>query len=72
MSIACACDMVLAAESSRFTMAYTKAGLTPDGSSTYFLSRAVGMKRATELVLTNRMLSSQEAHEWGIVNQVVA
>ena len=71
MSMACACDLVLAAESSRFTMAYTRAGLTPDGSSTYFLSRAVGMKRATELVLTNRMLSAQEAHEWGIVNQVV-
>ena len=72
MSMACACDLVLAAESSRFTMAYTRAGLTPDGSSTYFLSRAVGMKRATELVLTNRMLSAQEAYEWGIVNQVVA
>jgi 2-(1,2-epoxy-1,2-dihydrophenyl)acetyl-CoA isomerase len=71
MSMACACDLVLAAESSRFTMAYTRAGLTPDGSSTYFLSRAVGMKRATELVLTNRMLSAQEAYEWGIVNQVV-
>ena len=71
MSIACACDMVLAAESSKFTMAYTRAGLTPDGSSTYFLSRAVGMKRATELVLTNRMLSAQEAYEWGIVNQIV-
>ncbi len=71
MSIACACDLVLAAESSKFTMAYTRAGLTPDGSSTYFLSRAVGMKRATELVLTNRTLSAQEAYEWGIVNQVV-
>lgn len=71
MSIACACDMVLAAESAKFTMAYTRVGLTPDGSSTYFLSRAVGMKRAIELVLTNRMLSAQEAAEWGIVNQVV-
>ncbi len=71
MSMACACDLVLAAESARFTMAYTRAGLTPDGSSTCFLSRAVGLKRATELVLTNRMLSAQEACEWGIVNQVV-
>jgi len=71
MSMACACDLVLAAESSQFTMAYTRAGLTPDGSGTYFLSRAVGMKRAMELVLTNRMLSAQEAREWGIVNRVV-
>jgi 2-(1,2-epoxy-1,2-dihydrophenyl)acetyl-CoA isomerase len=72
MSLACACDIVLAAESARFTMAYTRAGLTPDGSSTYFLSRLVGLKRALELTLTNRLLSAQEAQEWGIVTRVVA
>jgi 2-(1,2-epoxy-1,2-dihydrophenyl)acetyl-CoA isomerase len=71
MSLACACDFVLAAESARFTMAYTRAGLTPDGSSTYFLPRIVGLKRALELTLTNRMLSAQEACEWGIVTRVV-
>ena len=72
MSLACSCDIVLAAESSRFTMAYTRAGLTPDGSSTYFLSRAVGLKKALELTLTNRMLSAQEAEDYGIVTRVVA
>jgi len=71
MSLACACDIVLAAESARFTMAYTRAGLTPDGSSTYFLPRIVGLKRALELTLTNRLLSAQEAQEWGIVTRVV-
>lgn len=71
MSLACACDLVLAAESARFTMAYTRAGLTPDGSSTYFLPRIVGLKRALELTLTNRLLSAQEACEWGIVTRVV-
>jgi len=71
MSLACACDFVLAAESARFTMAYTRAGLTPDGSSTYFLPRIVGLKRALELTLTNRMLSAQEACTWGIVTRVV-
>jgi 2-(1,2-epoxy-1,2-dihydrophenyl)acetyl-CoA isomerase len=71
MSLACACDLVLAAESARFTMAYTRAGLTPDGSSTYFLPRIVGLKRALELTFTNRMLSAQEAQEWGIVTRVV-
>jgi 2-(1,2-epoxy-1,2-dihydrophenyl)acetyl-CoA isomerase len=71
MSLACACDFVLAAESARFTMAYTRAGLTPDGSSTYFLPRIVGLKRALELTLTNRMLSAQEACAWGIVTRVV-
>ena len=61
MSLACACDIVLAAESARFTMAYTKVGLTPDGGSTYTLSRLVGIKRALELALTNRVLSAKEA-----------
>ena len=71
MSLACACDMVIAGESSRFTMGYTRAGLTPDGSSSYFLPRIVGLKRALELTLTNRTLSAQEALEWGIVTRVV-
>ena len=71
MSIACSCDIVFAAESAKFTMAYTRAGLTPDGSSTYFLPRIVGMKRAFELAVTNRLLSAQEAEAWGIVNRVV-
>ena len=70
-SLACACDLVVAAESARFTMAYTNAGLTPDGSSTYYLPRLVGFKRAMELVLTNRELSAREAMEWGIVTRVV-
>jgi len=71
MSLACACDLVLAAESAKFTMAYTRAGLTPDGSSTYFLPRIVGLKRALELTLTNRLLSAQDACAWGIVTKVV-
>jgi 2-(1,2-epoxy-1,2-dihydrophenyl)acetyl-CoA isomerase len=52
-------------------MAYTRAGLTPDGSSTYFLPRIVGLRRALELTFTNRTLSAQEAMEWGIVSRVV-
>ena len=71
LSLACACDLVVAAESARFTMAYTNAGLTPDGSSTYYLPRLVGFKRAMELTLTNRQLSAQEAMEWGIATRVV-
>ena len=67
----CATDLALAAESARFTMAYTRAGLTPDGSSTYFLPQLVGRRRTLELMLTNRLLSAEEACEWGIVNQVV-
>lgn len=71
MSLTCACDLVVAGESARFTMAYTRAGLTPDGSSTYFLPRIVGLKRALDLTLTNRVLTAAEALEWGIVSRVV-
>ena len=71
MSLVCACDFVIAAKSAKFTMAYTKAGLTPDGSSTYFLPRIVGLRRALELTLTNRMLSADEAADLGIATRVV-
>ncbi len=70
MSLACGGDIVMAAESARFTMAYTRLGLTPDGGSTYFLPRIVGLKRALELALTNRMLSAKEALDLGIVTWV--
>jgi 2-(1,2-epoxy-1,2-dihydrophenyl)acetyl-CoA isomerase len=71
MSLACAADLVIAADSAKFTMAYTRAGLTPDGSSTYFLSRIVGLRRALELTLTNRALTAAEALALGIVTRVV-
>jgi len=71
MSIAIACDIVVAAETTRFMVAYTRAGLTPDGSATYFLPRIVGLKRALELTLTNRMFSAQEALQWGLITRVV-
>jgi len=71
-SLAISCDLVLAAEPAIFVMAYTKIGMAPDGGSTYFLPRLVGMKRALELTLTNRRLSAREALEWGLVTEVVA
>ena len=45
-------------------MAYTGSGLTPDGSSSYYLPRLIGLRRTQELMLTNRRLSAQEALEW--------
>jgi 2-(1,2-epoxy-1,2-dihydrophenyl)acetyl-CoA isomerase len=71
MSMVAACDLVVAARSAKFTMGYTKAGLSPDGTSSFFLARVVGLRRATELVLTNRLLKAEEAESWGLVNQVV-
>ena len=64
-------DIVLAARSARFTMAYTRAGLSPDASSSYFLPRLVGLRRAQELILTNRVLDAGEALDWGLVTRVV-
>jgi 2-(1,2-epoxy-1,2-dihydrophenyl)acetyl-CoA isomerase len=72
MSLACHADLAIAAESATFTMAYTAAGLTPDGSATYFLSRMIGRRRAVELMLTNRRLTAAEALEWHLVNRVVS
>ncbi len=72
MSLCLFADLVLAAESAKFTLAYTRAGLNPDGGSTYFLPRIIGVRRALELALTNRVLSAKEALEWGIVTKVVA
>jgi 2-(1,2-epoxy-1,2-dihydrophenyl)acetyl-CoA isomerase len=71
MSLVAACDLVVAGESAKFTMGYTKAGLVPDGTSSFFLARTVGLRRATDLVLTNRLLTAAEAEEWGLVNRVV-
>lgn len=64
-------DYVLASDKAKFTMAYTGAGLSPDGSSSFFLAKHIGLLRAKELVLTNRVLSAEEAAAWGAVSRVV-
>lgn len=65
-------DLAVAGESSRFSLAYTGVALTPDGSTSFFLPRLVGRKRAMELLLTPRAFTAAEALEWGFVNRVVA
>jgi 2-(1,2-epoxy-1,2-dihydrophenyl)acetyl-CoA isomerase len=70
-SLAAAGDLVLAAESAKFTMAYTKAGLSPDGSSSYYLPRLIGIRRTQQLMLTNRTLTAAEALDWGLVTEVL-
>ncbi|KZS70204.1 enoyl-CoA hydratase [Mycobacterium kansasii] len=69
-SLAVTGDLVLAAESASFTMAYTTAGLSPDGSSSFYLPRLIGVRRTQELMLTNRALSAAEALAWGLVTEV--
>ena len=71
LSIVAGADLVVAAASAKFVMAYTGIGFSPDGGASWFLPRRVGMGRALELALTNRVLSAAEACEWGLVSRVV-
>ncbi len=64
-------DLAVAAASARFTMAYTAAGLSPDCGTTWFLPRAIGMRRTAELALTNRRLDADEALALGLLTRVV-
>jgi 2-(1,2-epoxy-1,2-dihydrophenyl)acetyl-CoA isomerase len=70
MSMAMACDVVLARADAVFTTAYSRIGASPDGSMSYFLARSLGVRRCLELYLTNRVLTAQEALEWGLVTRV--
>ena len=64
-------DLAICCEISKFNLAYTGVGLTPDAGTSFLLPRAIGTKRAMELFLLNRSLTSAEALSWGLVNSVV-
>ncbi|HEY7471549.1 MAG TPA: enoyl-CoA hydratase-related protein [Gemmatimonadota bacterium] len=68
--LAMACDLVYAAESARFEWAYHKTGLTGAESSTFFLPRLVGLRRALEIVLLNPRMTAAEARDVGLVTEV--
>lgn len=71
LSFVGAFDLVISGESSMYTMAYTRAGMTPDGTSSYFIGRHIGLRRMLDLTLTNRVLDAATAESWGLVNRVV-
>lgn len=71
LSLMSAFDLVVSSESAKYTMAYTRAGVTPDGTASYFVARHIGLRRMLDLTLTNRVLSAAEAEDWGLVNRVV-
>ena len=71
LSLMSAFDLVVSGESAKYTMAYTRAGVTPDGTSSYFVARHIGLRRMLDLTLTNRVLDASEAEAWGLVNRVV-
>ena len=64
-------DIVLVDETARYRLAYTAAGLSPDGGSTWLLPRLIGMRRTQELLFENRELSASEAVEWGLATRTV-
>jgi 2-(1,2-epoxy-1,2-dihydrophenyl)acetyl-CoA isomerase len=69
-SLALACDLVLAAESSYFSLAFVNIGLMPDGGSTLFVPAAVGKARAFEMAMLGERVPAPQALEWGLVNAV--
>jgi 2-(1,2-epoxy-1,2-dihydrophenyl)acetyl-CoA isomerase len=71
LGLVLAADLAIAGRSSKFAPAYTGVGLTPDAGCTFLLPRAIGYKRAMELLLTNRVLDAEQALDWGLINQVV-
>src|SRR4051794_28228691 len=69
-SLALACDLVLAAESAFFGLAFVNIGLMPDGGSTLFVPAAVGKARAFQMAFLGERIPAQKALEWGLVNFV--
>ncbi|MCC6787944.1 MAG: enoyl-CoA hydratase/isomerase family protein [Hyphomonadaceae bacterium] len=70
MGLALTADIVIAAENSRFVMAYTRAGLTPDGGTSWILPHLIGLRRALELTLLNRTLTAAEALDFGMITEI--
>jgi enoyl-CoA hydratase/carnithine racemase len=68
--IAACCDFLYAAETARFALTEVTLGIMPGGGGTQTLPRAVGERRAKELVLTGRPFTAAQAHDWGLVNEV--
>jgi 2-(1,2-epoxy-1,2-dihydrophenyl)acetyl-CoA isomerase len=71
VSLAALGDIAIASRAAHFTLAYTAIGLTPDGGASWLLPRLIGLRRAQELILTNRRLSADEAAEIGLITRAV-
>jgi 2-(1,2-epoxy-1,2-dihydrophenyl)acetyl-CoA isomerase len=71
LSLACACDIRIAADNASFVPGFVGIGLVPDAGGTYFIHRLLGASRAFEWMSSNRRLTAAEAHAWGIVSEVV-
>jgi 2-(1,2-epoxy-1,2-dihydrophenyl)acetyl-CoA isomerase len=72
LSLMLACDLAIAADNAKFTLAYIHLATTPDGGASFHLPRIVGQKRAAEIAFLGDRFGSAEAERWGLVNRVVA
>ena len=72
ISLVASCDLAVGSETSIYTSAYNLLGTSPDGGSTYYLPRSIGMKKAMEVVLTTKRYSALEALQMGLINEYVA
>jgi len=72
LSLALCCDLIVAAESAYFLLAFVNIGFVPDGGSSLFVPSRVGMARATEMAMLGERISAPQALEWGLINRVVA
>lgn len=72
LSLACACDIRIAADGAAFVPGFIGIGLVPDSGGTFFIHRLLGAPRAFEWMTSNRRLTAAEAHAWGLVSEVVA
>lgn len=72
LAVMLSCDVIVASESTKFVMAYSGIGLTPDCGASYLVPRAIGQQRALDFALSGRVLSAAEALDWGLVSYVVA
>jgi len=71
-SLALCCDLILAAESAYFLLAFVNIGLVPDGGSSLFVPSRVGMARASEMAMLGERIGAQQAQQWGLINRVIA
>jgi 2-(1,2-epoxy-1,2-dihydrophenyl)acetyl-CoA isomerase len=71
MSLACACDLRIAADSATFVPAFINIGLIPDSGGSYFVTRILGPARAFEWLASGKRLTAADAHAWGLVSEVV-
>ena len=71
LSLACVCDIRIAADNASFVPGFIGIGLVPDAGGTFFLNRLLGAARAFEWMSSNRRLTAAEAHAWGLVSEVV-